>query len=237
VPESTPDDTKVSAPPAAVDASYLWVVKTPTFWALFFIVFALAFNHMSLIVHQNQYLVDRGFQPEFAAWMLGFSGILRSGGSIIWGWVSDRTWREISLTASAVLGALSIPFLIMAHVSMGAWPVVVFVLLMGLGYGGVSAVYAASAADLFHGPHFGKILGLLDIGFGLGAALGAYIAGALFDVFASYHLAFYMVLSLIVASIGGIWIAAPRRAQTSSGDRLGAVVPGVKGPSSGGATR
>ncbi|PON11072.1 hypothetical protein C2W62_46745 [Candidatus Entotheonella serta] len=63
-------------------SSYLHVAKTGTFWALFIIVFFLAFNQMTLIVHQNQYLVDIGFQPEFAAWMLGFRGILRSGGTI-----------------------------------------------------------------------------------------------------------------------------------------------------------
>ena len=63
-------------------SSYLHVAKTGTFWALFIIVFFLAFNQMTLIVHQNQYLVDIGFQPEFAAWRLGFRGILRSGGTI-----------------------------------------------------------------------------------------------------------------------------------------------------------
>jgi MFS family permease len=107
--------------------------------------------------------------------------------------------------------------LIMAQASLGAWPVVLFVLLMGLGYGGVSAVYAASAADLFHGLHFGKILGLLDIGFGVGAALGAYLAGVLFDRLHSYHLVFYLVMGLAVVSIGCIWIAAPRRPRLEAG--------------------
>ncbi len=87
---------------------------------------------------------------------------------------------------------------------------------MGLGYGGVRVVYAASAADLFHGPHFGKILGLLDIGFGLGAGIGSYLAGFLFDRFHSYDLTFYLVMALIAVSIGCIWIAAPRRVRSLS---------------------
>jgi MFS family permease len=215
-PEPASHVTNHSTPDGA-DAHYSRVLKTPTFWALFGIVFTVAFNHMSLIVHQNQYLVDRGFQPEFAAWMLGFSGILRSGGAVVWGSISDRTWRETSLTCCALLGVLAMPCLIMAQASLGAWPVVLFVLLMGLGYGGVSAVYAASAADLFHGPHFGKILGLLDVGFGVGAALGAYLTGVLFDRLHSYHLAFYLVMGLIVVSIGCIWIAAPRRVRLEAG--------------------
>ncbi len=203
--------TKANAPMTA--ASYLSLTKTGAFWALFFIVFALAFNAMTLIVHQNQYLVDVGFEPEFAAWMLGFSGILRSGGTIIWGSISDRTLRETSYTISALFGVIALPCLLLAQSASDTWFVVSFILLMGLGYGGVSVVYAASAADLYQGPNFGKILGLLDIGFGLGAALGTYMAGLLFDWLQSYQLMFYLLMTSTVVSIGCIWIAAPRRAR------------------------
>jgi MFS family permease len=212
-----PSRFKAPGPPApASPNTYLHVIKTRTFWALFFIVFSLAFNQMTLIVHQNQYLVDIGFQPEFAAWMLGFSGILRSGGSIIWGSVSDRITRETSLTLSALLGVAALPCLIWAQTNSSIWLVVLFVLLMGLGYGGVSVVYAASAADLYQGRDFGKILGLLDIGFGLGAALGTYMAGLLYDWLQSYHLMFHLIMGSIGLSMVCIWIAAPRRMRAGS---------------------
>ncbi|WP_089940269.1 MFS transporter, partial [Candidatus Entotheonella palauensis] len=218
-PDGDVDPAQVKMPerPAeAMPGAYLHITKTRAFWALFTIVFSLAFNHMTLIVHQNQYLVDIGFKPEFAAWMLGFSGILRSGGTIIWGSVSDRITRETSLTISALLGVMALPCLIWAQTASSTWFVVLFVLLMGLGYGGVSVVYAASAADLYQGPHFGKILGLLDIGFGFGAALGTYMAGLLFDWLQSYHLTFYLIMVSIGISIACIWIAAPRRIRASS---------------------
>ena len=221
--DSAPADEKRDVrqtAPVMVRAGYAWILKTRAFWALFFIVFSLAFNHMTLLVHQNQYLVDIGFNPTFAAWMLGLSGILRSAGSIMWGGISDCATREMSLTLSALLGFLALPCLLWVQVSPSSWQVVLFVLLMGLGYGGVSVVYAASAADLYQGRNFGKILGLLDIGFGLGAALGAYLAGVLFDRFRSYELTFYLVMGLILASIACIWIAAPRRARSFSAARI-----------------
>jgi MFS family permease len=87
---------------------------------------------------------------------------------------------------------------------------VVFVLLMGLGYGGSSVIYSTAAADLFQGRHFGKILGLMEIGFGLGASLGSALAGVVFDYFQTYRPAFYLTIGLMLASIVGIWIAAPR---------------------------
>ena len=165
-----------------------------------------------LTVHQNQYLIDIGFNPAFAAWMLGLNGLLRSGGSILWGALSDRLTRETSFTCSTLLGVVAMLCLLSAQTSPDVWRMIVFVVLMGLGYGGASVIYSSAAADLFQGRHFGKILGLMEIGFGLGASLGSAIAGMVFDYFQTYRPAFYLTIALMLASIAGIWLAAPRTA-------------------------
>jgi MFS family permease len=199
------------------DTPYTAVLTTPTFWALFGIIFTVAFNSMMLAVHQNQYLVDIGFGQTFAAWMLGLSGILRSGGSILWGYCSDRTTRETSFTISTLLGVVALLFLLSAQTSPDPWRVVLSVVLMGLGYGGTSVIYATAAADLFQGRHFGKILGILEIGFGLGASLGSYCAGFVFDHFQTYRPSFYLTMGLMLASVSCIWRAAPRTARHAVG--------------------
>lgn len=193
--------------------SYTAAFTTRAFWALGGIIFVVAFNHMMLIVHQNQYLVDSGFSQAFAAWMLGLSGILRSAGGVLWGAISDRMTRETSFTISTLLGVVALLLLISVQASPEAWRVVLAVTLMGLGYGGASIIYATSAADLFQGRHFGKILGVMEIGFGLGASLGSYVAGVVFDRWQTYHPSFYIVIGLMLMSIVGIWIAAPRAAR------------------------
>jgi MFS family permease len=53
----------------------------------------------------------------------------------------------------------------------------------------------------------------MEIGFGLGASLGSAIAGIVFDYFQTYRPAFYLTIGLMLASIVGIWIAAPRAAR------------------------
>jgi MFS family permease len=191
------------------------------------VIFLISFNLMTLLVHQNQYLVDMGFSQEFAAWMLGLSGILRSAGSILWGEVSDRTTREMSFTWSTLLGFLALPCLISTQTSLDTWRVVLFVVLIGLGYGGTSVVYGSAAADVFQGPHFGKILGILDIGFGLGAGLGSYLTGVLFDRFQTYQVSFYLVMLLMLVSIASMWVAAPR---TARGRRTAAALKVSKTP-------
>jgi MFS family permease len=200
-------------PGAAVDTPYTVALTTRGFWALFGVIFAIACTVMLLTVHQNQYLVDIGFSPAFAAWMLGLSGLLRSSGSILWGALSDRLTRELSFTLSTLLGVVGLLCLLSAQTSPDVWRVVVSVLLMGLGYGGSSVIYSTAAADLFQGRHFGKILGLMEIGFGLGASLGSAMAGVVFDYFQTYRPAFYLTIGLMLASIAAIWIAAPRSAR------------------------
>jgi len=209
-----PAESHISRRPGeAVDTPYTVALTMRGFWALFGVIFAIACTVMLLTVHQNQYLVDIGFSPAFAAWMLGLSGLLRSGGSILWGALSDRMTRETSFTLSTLLGVVGLLCLLSAQTSPDVWRVVAFVLLMGLGYGGSSVIYSTAAADLFQGRHFGKILGLMEIGFGLGASLGSAMAGVVFDYFQTYRPAFYITLGLMLASIVGIWIAAPRTAR------------------------
>ena len=201
-----------------VDRSYLRVIKTRVFWALFLVVFTNAFNLMTFIVHQNQYLVDIGFEPGFAAWMLGLTGIFRAGGNIIWGSLSDRITRETSFTICVLFGVIALPCLISAQTSPDTWRVVLFVLLIGVGYGGVGVLYGTSVADLFQGPNIGKILGILDVGFGLGAALGTYLAGFLYDRLHTYQISFYMVMGMMLAAIVGMWVAAPRSVRQPSAE-------------------
>jgi len=208
-----------------VDTPYTVALTTRGFWALFGVIFTIACTVMLLTVHQNQYLVDIGFSPAFAAWMLGLSGLLRSSGSILWGALSDRMTRETSFTLSTLLGVVGLLCLLSAQTSPDIWRVVVFVLLMGLGYGGSSVIYSTAAADLFQGRHFGKILGLMEMGFGLGASLGSAMAGVVFDYFQTYRPAFYLTIGLMLAAIVGIWTAAPRTARRTVEARASAPAP------------
>lgn len=214
----TPHGGTPAAPHAATatDSSYTAALATRPFWALFGVIFTIACNLMLLTVHQNQYLIDSGFSPGFAAWMLGFNGLFRSVGSVLWGYISDRATRETSFTVSTLLGVVALWLLLSVQTSPETWRVVLFVALMGIGYGGVSVIYSTSAADLFQGRHFGKILGLMEIGFGLGASFGSYIAGFAFDHWQTYRPSLYLTMGLMLVSIGGIWIAAPRRAGGAS---------------------
>ena len=72
------------------------------------------------------------------------------------------------------------------------WPLYVYAVCFGLGYGARGPIISAIAADRFPGRSFATIFGFISIGHGLGGALGPWYGGALYDRLESYTLAFVL---------------------------------------------
>lgn len=69
----------------------------------------------------------------------------------------------------------------------------VFAVIFGTGYGGLGPPTTSLVGDAFGVRHIGTILGLLEIGWVCGAAVGPALAGYIFDNTGRYYLAFVMV--------------------------------------------
>jgi nitrate/nitrite transporter NarK len=85
-----------------------------------------------------------------------------------------------------------------------------------LGYG-MSAVYSALPLELFQGKQYGAIAGMLSVASSLGAGLGPWVTGALYDRTGSYTQAFEIGVILSLVSIICIWLAAPRKVRVVAG--------------------
>jgi len=100
--------------------------------------------------------------------------------------------------------------------STGTTPFVYpFLVFFGIGWGVTAPMFMSAAADLFKGNLFGLVYGILEGGIGVGAALGAWVAGFIFDRTESYQLAFFLAISVFILSCLFIWLAAPRKARAS----------------------
>jgi nitrate/nitrite transporter NarK len=85
-----------------------------------------------------------------------------------------------------------------------------------LGYG-VASVFGAMPAELFAGRRFATIFGMLSVFGNIGAGIGPWITGELYDGTGSYRTAFILLIVLSVISIGCIWMAAPRKVRLVAG--------------------
>ena len=77
-----------------------------------------------------------------------------------------------------------------------------FAIVFGFAYSGMSPALAALISDTFGVGSIGTILGVLEVGWGLGAAIGPAIAGFIFDVSGSYNTAFLLwAIAMLMAAL------------------------------------
>ncbi len=205
-----------TAPPEAA-ATVRDAVRTRAFWLLALAVTMTGLCNMIVVVHQTRMLVDMGYSLPLASLLFGMLGLMRAVGGLIWGPLSDRIGRStcvviicsISLVGLALLWLTS---LLPAESSALRMALLAgYLLTFGLGYSAMSPVYASAVSDRFAGRNLGTILGLLDLGFGLGSALGPWWAGWMFDRYGSYDGVILGVALGVVLTGLGLATATRRR--------------------------
>jgi MFS family permease len=79
--------------------------------------------------------------------------------------------------------------------------------IYGLGFGARGPVTSSLVIDLFHGKHYGAILGFLEIASGLGGTIGPWLSGLLFDRTGSYTLSFSLSMAVLLIAVICAWVA------------------------------
>ncbi len=196
---------------AARNWTLLEAMHSRQFWLLFLVYLCTGIGSFLVSLHQLAFAVDVGFDKLYAATVLGMGSFLSIPGIIVTGTVSDYVGREISamLTYGVSIAGTACALLITGpdqHLLL--W---LFACLFGLTWGARGPAVTAKAADLFPGRQLGAILGVITIGSGLGAGLGAWGAGFIFDMSGSYKLAF--TLSMIAYALGclAFWALRDRK--------------------------
>jgi MFS family permease len=184
-------------------------MRTPAFWLLFVVYMCTSIGSFLVALHQLAFAVDAGFDPLYAAGVIGIGSFLALPGVILTGAASDHIGRE----ASALIAyAISIAGVACALLITGPDQHLLLWLhacLFGVTWGARGPAVTAKTADLFPGPRLGTIMGVITVGSGLGAALGAWGAGWIFDVSGSYRAAF--ILSILAYLCGSVAFWALRR--------------------------
>jgi MFS family permease len=146
------------------------------------------------------YLVDVGFSRLAAASYFSLSASLSILGGLAAGAISDRIGRRRTYSGVAVLYVIGYASLLLTRDPSHVVTLWLYVVATGLATGGVGPVFTAFLTDRLQGPRLGFLLGLQNIGFGVGATLAPYLAGTAFDRLGSYTLAFVVATSCIVLS-------------------------------------
>jgi len=187
------------------------ILKSPRFWCLLSFPSLVSFGVYFIIVHHVKYLTDQGVDKIWAASLFAGAGALSVGFRFFWGWFSDWRGREIAFTLGMVCLTLGVLFLLLFETIRVTPILYLFAACFGSGWGATAPLFMSIAADLYKGRNFGWIYGTLEGVLGIGAALGAYVGGAVFDRTGSYFWGFILIMIFNLISIPLVWLVAPRK--------------------------
>ena len=180
-------------------------LRTPHFWLLFAVYLFTGLGSYFVSLHQLAFVIDIGFDRIYAAWVLGMGALLAVFGTIVTGTLSDYVGREISAILAygfSIVGVICALLITSPDQHLLLWLHSCF---FGLTWGARAPTITAKTADLFPGGQLGAILGVITIGSGLGAALGSWGAGWIFDVSGSYRVAFTLSIAAYLCGVVAFW--------------------------------
>ena len=177
--------------------------------AFFFLYASLLFARIAMyvsMVYLPAYSADIGIGRVAGAALVGYIGGSSIGGRLGFNALASRLGLlRMYQAAYAILLASFVLWLIAgSYVSLLG-----FTLVMGIGYGGLAAMYAPVTASIFGVEELGELLGILFTGFGLGSLIGPPLAAALVDYTRDYK--YPVIIATIAAAIAFLLVFPLRR--------------------------
>lgn len=175
------------------------LLRHPPFWLILLANGTVGYL-MLLPAHQVAHLLRTGVPDLLAAGVGGLFGGFIGLGALAGGWAVDR-W------GTGRLGLLGGALLVTGIVALlGSGPAMLglagaYALVGGLGRGMIGVNLAAFQARAFAGPALGRVAGLLDLGFGVGAFAGPYLVALSRDQLGTYGPG--LATALVAAAVAG----------------------------------
>lgn len=186
------------------------VVRTRRFWLLFAGAAAIGVFDEGVLQAFIPGAVRNGLGAEWAAAALGLQSLAYVGGQIVGGGLSDRIGRRVVGVVAAVAVAGGV-VAALGLVASAPGLAIAGLVLHGIGTGATIAVRSAAFGDVFGGPNFGSIFGLLGVAYPVGGTLAVYVGAIALDTTGSY----LPLIPVVIAALGlwsiALWIAGPRR--------------------------
>lgn len=170
------------------------------YWPVFAANILRGMTMYAILVHQVVYLVDAGYTRMAAASFFALGSLVAVPCGLAAGAISDRVGRPRAYAGIAGLYVIAYVSLLLVRDPSRVVLLSVFMLACGMATGGGTPVFAAFLTDRLQGPRLGYLLGLQNIGFGIGATFGPLLAGALFDLLGGYAVAFLLMAACMIIS-------------------------------------
>ncbi len=184
-------------------------LRSLALWQISLVYLLFSACLQALMVHLVPHAIDVGIKPMAASVLIGVIGAVNVAGRIAGGGFSDKLGTKRILILSLITSGLALLALCFTKNFLGLYLIAG---VYGLGYGGISITVPKLASEYFALSSLGAILGIVQLAFAAGGAVGAPLAGYIFDRTNSYVLAFVVLfLLLVVAFVLALCLHPPVR--------------------------
>jgi MFS family permease len=171
------------------------------FWLLAFGFFVCGFQVVFIGIHLPAYLVDQHLPAKVGTTVLALIGLFNIFGTYIAGWLGGRMSKPRLLTALYLLRAVVIVLFLWAPLTETT--AYLFGVAMGLLWLSTVPLTNGTVATLFGVRNLSMLGGIVFLFHQLGAFLGGWLGGVVYDHTGSYDLIWQVsiVLSLVAAAL------------------------------------
>ena len=173
-------------------------LHTRNFWLICGMYFAFLFCGILAVVHIVIHAIDLGTTPASAANILAVYGVGCLASLNVMGMSGDRFGSRLTFAISFLLLAIAFFWLLTARET---WQLYLFAVILGLAYGGMQVLFSPLVAEVFGLRAHGVILAAAAFGGSIGATLGPFLGGYIFDETGSYSLAFIICAALAIIAL------------------------------------
>ena len=156
--------------------------------------FVCGFQLVFIGVHMPSYLKDQGLTPDVATTALALIGLFNVVGSYAAGVLGARLPKRYILSAIYALRALGIAVFLLVPLTL--WSVYLFASMMGVLWLSTVPVTTALVAQIFGVRYLAMLGGFVFLSHQLGAFLGAWLGGRLYDMTGSYAVVWWIAVGL-----------------------------------------
>ncbi len=203
---------KAAAAAAARDYTVSEAMRTPQFWALWFMLFLNVTAGILFISNAVPIMRElTGAVPATALGIYGIIAIFNGLGRFFWGAVSDRIGRNWAYIL--IYGTQVVIFFVVGGIH-ALWLVSILFAVVLLDYGGGFGTMPSFTADYFGTKFMGVIYGWILLAWGVGGIVGPIFVAIVKDATGSFRGALPIIaIMLIVAMILPIVTRRPGRAE------------------------
>ena len=184
-------------------------LRTREYWQIVQLFAFTSLTTFSVITQVVPFWVQSGLTALEAAGAFGTAGLLSVFGIMTAGWAADRFGHRATVTLTFVATFAGIVSLLAMSYAPARWLVIVFILTFGMAQGARGPIVSSLAARYFGGAGFATIYGTMFAWMSIAGAIGAFIAGLLYDLTGGYRAGLFFSLICVLVAVSPFWVPRP----------------------------